>query len=43
MGDSYVASDEIKKILFFDAINLYGHSMSQNLPCDENKFERNIF
>ena len=35
MGDRYVKSDENKKILYMDAINLYGHSMSQMLPYDE--------
>ena len=35
MGDRYVKSDENKKILFADANNLYGRSMSQPLPCDE--------
>ena len=29
MGDRYVKSDENKKILYMDATNLYGHSMSQ--------------
>ena len=35
MGDRSVESDENKKILFIDATNLYGHSMSQLLPYDE--------
>ena len=35
MGDRYVKSDENKKILYIDATNLYGHSMSQMLPSDE--------
>ena len=35
MGDRYVKSDENKKILYIDATNLYGHSMSQFLPYDE--------
>ena len=35
MGDRYVISDENKKILYIDATNLYGHSMSQLLPFDE--------
>ena len=35
MGDRFVKSDENKKILYMDATNLYGHSMSQMLPCDE--------
>ena len=35
MGDRYVKSDEDNKILYIDATNLYGHSMSQMLPYDE--------
>ena len=35
MGDRYEKSDENKKILYMDATNLYGHSMSQMLPYDE--------
>ena len=35
MGDRYVKSDENKKILYIDATNLYGHSMSHFLPYDE--------
>ena len=35
MGDRYVKSDENKKILYIDATNLYGQSMSQMLPYDE--------
>ena len=35
MGDRYVKSDENKKILYIDATNLYGHSMSQMLTYDE--------
>ena len=35
LGDRYVKSDETKKILYMDATNLYGHSMSQPLPYDE--------
>ena len=35
IGDRYVKSDENKKILYMDATNLYGHSMSQMLPYDE--------
>ena len=35
MGDRYVKSDENEKILYIDANNLYGHSMSQPLPVDE--------
>ena len=35
MGERYVKSDDNKKILYMDATNLYGHSMSQPLPYDE--------
>ena len=35
MGNRYVQSDENKKILYIDANNLYGHSMSELLPFDE--------
>ena len=42
MGDRYVKSDKIKNILYLDATNLYGHSMSQLLPFDEIKFEKDI-
>ena len=42
MGDRYVKSDENKKIIYADANNLYGHSMSQFLPYDEIKFEKDI-
>ena len=42
MGDRYIKSDENKKILYIDANNLYGHSMSQSLPYDEIKFDNNI-
>ena len=35
MGGRYVKSDESKKILYADAINLYGQSMSQPLLYDE--------
>ena len=35
MGDSYLKSEENKKIQFLKATNLYGHSMSQSLPNDE--------
>ena len=42
MGDRYVKSDESKKILYADANNLYGHSMSQPLPYDGIKFDKNV-
>ena len=35
MGDRYVKSDEDNSILYIDATNLYGYSMSQMLPYDE--------
>ena len=35
MGDRYVKSDESKEILYMNATNFYGHSMSQMLPYDE--------
>ena len=35
MGDRYVKSDENNTVLYADATNLYGHSMSQMLPYDE--------
>ena len=39
MGDRYIKSNENKKILYIDANNLYGHSVSQPLPFDEIKFD----
>ena len=42
MGDRYIKSDDNKKILYIDANNLYGHSMSQYLPYDEIKFDNNL-
>ena len=42
MGDRYINSHENKKILYTDATNLYGHSMSQPLPYDEIKFDKNV-
>ena len=42
MGDRYINSDENKKILYIDATNLYGHSMSQPLPVNEIKFDENV-
>ena len=35
MGDRYVKSDENKNILYMDATNSYGYSMSQMSPFDE--------
>ena len=42
MGNRYVKSDEDNKIIYADATNLYGHSMSQFLPYDEIKFAKDI-
>ena len=42
MVERYVKSDDNNKVLYLDANNLYGHSMSQSIPFDENKFERNV-
>ena len=42
MGDRYVQSDENGKVLYFDANNLYGHSMSEPLPYDEIEFDGDI-
>ena len=42
MGDRYIKSDKNKNILYIDADNLYGHSMSQYLPYDETEFDNNI-
>ena len=42
MGNRYVILDENKKILYVDANNLYGHSMSEPLPYDEIKFDKSV-
>ena len=42
MGNRYVKSDENKEILYIDANNLYGHSMSQLLFYDEIKIDKNV-
>ena len=42
MGNRYIKSNENKKILYVDANNLYGHSMSEPLPYDEIKFDNNV-
>ena len=42
MGDRYIKSDDNKKILYVDAANLYGHSMSEPVPYDEIKFDNNV-
>ena len=42
MGDRYIKSNNNKKILYVDANNLYGNSMSEPLPYDEIKFDKSI-
>ena len=42
MGDRYVRSDKNKKILYIDAKILYGWAMSESLPYDGNKFEKDF-
>ena len=42
VGDRYIQSDENKKIVYIDANNLYGHSMSEPLPYDEIKFDNDV-
>ena len=42
MGDRYIKSDENKKILYIDANNLYGLSMSETLLYDEIKIDNNV-
>ena len=38
IGDRYVKS--VEKMIYFDAIILFGHSVSQPLPFDELEFEK---
>ena len=42
MGDRHAQSDENIKLLFVDANKLYGWALSEYLPYDENKFDRNV-
>ena len=42
MGDRYVQSDESEKILYVDNNNLYGWAMSEYLPYDEIKYDRDV-
>ena len=42
MGSRYKKSDEDKKNLFVDANNLCGWAMSEYLPNDEIKFDRDV-
>ena len=42
MGDRYVRSDGSKQIVYVDANKLYGWAMSEDLPYDEHKYDRNV-
>ena len=42
MGDRYIKSDENIKMLCIDNNNLYGWAMSEYLPYDEIKFDKNV-
>ena len=42
MGDRYVKSDDNKKVLYREANKLYDYSMSQRLPYDQIKFDKNV-
>ena len=42
MCDKYAKPDDYKKILFSDAKILFGQSMSQPLPYDENTFDKYV-
>ena len=42
LGDRYIKSNDNKKILYIDANNLYGHSMSEPSPYDEIKVDGNV-
>ena len=42
MGNRYVKSRENKKVMYIDANNLYGSSMSESLTFDEIKFDLNV-
>ena len=42
MGNRYVKSSDTKKILYQDANNLDGWAMSQPLPYDKIRFDKNV-
>ena len=42
VGDSFIKLEENKNILYVDAKNLNGHSMSKPLPYVEMKFDNNV-
>ena len=42
MGDRYLKSEDKRKILYFDANNIYCCAISKYLPYDENKIGKNV-
>ena len=42
LGDRYIKSEENENILYIDANNLFGLSMSQLLPYYENKIDKTV-
>ena len=42
MGHRYVESDENEKLFFIDAANLYVWALSQSLPYDEIRNDKNV-
>ena len=42
LGDRYVKSDDNNKILYIDAISLYGWVMIESLPYDDIKFDTDV-
>ena len=42
MGDRYTKSSENENILYIDANNLHGRAMSQTLPYDEKKSDKEM-
>ena len=42
LGDRYVKPNDNKRVLYFDAKNLYSPSRSQPLPYDEIKLDKNV-
>ena len=42
MSNRFVKPDDNKNILYIDANNSFGHSMSQSLPFDDIKFDEII-
>ena len=42
MGNRYAQSDENKKIVYVGADNLYAHSISQPIPYNQTKIDKNV-